>query len=65
MDFALTDEQSTIFDMAYAFGQERIAPLARQWEADGEIPKSLWPELAAFWCANKTTARAYRALTQP
>lgn len=46
MDFALTDEQSTIFEMAHAFGQERIAPFARQWESEGEIPKSLWPELA-------------------
>ncbi|MEY8098387.1 acyl-CoA dehydrogenase family protein [Falsihalocynthiibacter sp. S25ZX9] len=46
MDFALTDEQSTIFEMAYAFGQERIAPFAREWEAAGDIPKSLWPELA-------------------
>lgn len=46
MDFALTDEQSTIFEMAHAFGQERIAPFAREWETDGEIPKSLWPELA-------------------
>lgn len=46
MDFALTDEQSTIFEMAYDFGQERIAPFARAWEADEEIPKSLWPELA-------------------
>lgn len=46
MDFALTDEQSTIFEMAHAFGQERIAPFAREWETDGEIPKALWPELA-------------------
>lgn len=46
MDFALTDEQSAIFDMAYAFGQENIAPYARDWESQGEIPKSLWPELA-------------------
>lgn len=46
MDFALTDEQSTIFEMAHAFGQERIAPFAREWETGGEIPKALWPELA-------------------
>ncbi|MEJ6398684.1 acyl-CoA dehydrogenase family protein [Yoonia sp. 208BN28-4] len=48
MDFALTEEQTAIFDMAQAFGAEHIAPHARQWEADGEIPKSLWPELAAL-----------------
>ena len=45
MDFALTEEQTAIFDMAYAFGQEHIAPFARQWEAEGTIPKSLWPRV--------------------
>ena len=48
MDFALSDEQTAIFDMAHAFGQERIAPNARQWETDGTIPKELWPEIAAL-----------------
>lgn len=48
MDFALTEEQTAIFDMAYEFGQERIAPNARQWEAEGTIPKALWPEIAAL-----------------
>ncbi|WP_136442734.1 acyl-CoA dehydrogenase family protein [Pacificoceanicola onchidii] len=46
MDFALSEEQTAIFDMAYAFGQEHIAPHARQWEADGTIPKELWPQIA-------------------
>ncbi len=45
MDFALTEEQTAIFDMAYAFGQEHVAPFARQWEADGTIPKDLWPKV--------------------
>ena len=45
MDFALTDEQSAIFDMAYAFGQDNIAPHARDWEAKGTIPKELWPQV--------------------
>ncbi|MTI01615.1 MULTISPECIES: acyl-CoA dehydrogenase family protein [Alphaproteobacteria] len=45
MDFALTEEQTAIFDMAYAFGQENIAPHARQWETDGTIPKELWPQI--------------------
>ena len=48
MDFALTEEQTAIYDMAFAFGQDNIAPHARQWEADGTIPKTLWPELAAL-----------------
>ncbi len=46
MDFALSEEQVAIFDMARAFGEEHIAPFARQWEAEGTIPKALWPRLA-------------------
>ncbi|MEX0283596.1 MAG: acyl-CoA dehydrogenase family protein [Paracoccaceae bacterium] len=45
MDFALTEEQTAIFDMAYAFGQEHIAPFAREWEVAGTIPKDLWPRV--------------------
>ena len=48
MDFALTEEQTAIFDMAQAFGAEHIAPQARDWETAGTIPKTLWPELAAL-----------------
>ena len=48
MDFALSEEQRAIFDMAHAFGQERIAPNARQWEAEGTIPKDLWPDVGAL-----------------
>ena len=46
MDFALTEEQQAITDMARAFGEEHIAPHARQWEADGTMPRDLWPKLA-------------------
>ncbi|WP_288941836.1 acyl-CoA dehydrogenase family protein [uncultured Roseovarius sp.] len=46
MDFALTEEQTAIFDMAHAFGQDNIAPHAKQWESDGTIPKELWPQIA-------------------
>ncbi|MGC1504821.1 MAG: acyl-CoA dehydrogenase family protein [Sulfitobacter sp.] len=46
MDFALSEEQTAIFDMAYAFGQENIAPFAQQWEKDETIPKELWPRIA-------------------
>ncbi|MBE0413327.1 acyl-CoA dehydrogenase family protein [Yoonia sp.] len=48
MDFALTEEQTAIFDMAQAFGAEHIAPKARDWEAAGTIPKQLWRDLAAL-----------------
>lgn len=46
MDFALSEEQSAIFDMAQAFGAEHIAPFARDWEHDGTIPRDIWPKLA-------------------
>lgn len=42
MDFALSEEQRAIFDLAHDFGQEQIAPHARTWEAEGLIPKDLW-----------------------
>ncbi|MEM9392424.1 MAG: acyl-CoA dehydrogenase family protein [Pseudomonadota bacterium] len=46
MDFALTEEQSAIEDMAVAFGADHIAPHALAWEKSGTIPKELWSELA-------------------
>jgi len=48
MDFALTEEQTAIFDMAQAFGEENIAPHAADWERQGTIPKELWTELGAL-----------------
>ena len=46
MDFALSEEQQAIFDMARDFGQARIAPHARAWEDAGTIPRDLWAEVA-------------------
>ncbi|NRB00208.1 MAG: acyl-CoA dehydrogenase family protein [Rhodobacteraceae bacterium] len=46
MDFALSDEQTAIFDMAKSFGEAHIAPFARDWEDQGTIPKDLWPKVA-------------------
>ncbi|MBK5933240.1 hypothetical protein C8N32_102186 [Rhodovulum imhoffii] len=46
MDFALTEEQTAIYDMAHAFGQEQIAPHAQAWEQAGTIPREIWPKLA-------------------
>jgi alkylation response protein AidB-like acyl-CoA dehydrogenase len=48
MDFALSEEQTAIYDMALAFGLENIAPNAAEWEKQGTIPKELWPELGAL-----------------
>ena len=46
MDFALSEEQNAIFETAFAFGQDNIAPHARQWESEGTIPKALWRDIA-------------------
>jgi hypothetical protein len=59
MDFALSEEQQAIFDMAYAFGQEHIAPFARQWEAEGSIPKELWAKVAELGLGGIYVAEEY------
>ena len=46
MEFNLSEESQAIYDMALAFGQEHIAPFAREWEAQGSIPKDLWAKFA-------------------
>ena len=46
MDFALSEEQQAIFDMAREFGQSEIAPHSRAWEEAGTIPKDLWRKVA-------------------
>ena len=46
MDFALSEEQTFIFDTARSFAEDKIAPHARTWESEGTIPKSLWLEIA-------------------
>ena len=59
MDFALTEEQQAIFDMAYAFGQEHIAPHAQDWETQGTIPKDLWPKVAELGLAGIYVSEDY------
>ncbi len=46
MDFALSEEQQAIFDMAQGFGADHIAPHALHWDEAGTLPKTLWPKLA-------------------
>lgn len=46
MDFALSEEQVAMADMARGFAREAIAPHARDWEAAGTIPKDLWQHAA-------------------
>ncbi|MFK7745269.1 MAG: acyl-CoA dehydrogenase family protein [Roseobacter sp.] len=59
MDFALSEEQQAIFEMAHAFGQEHIAPFARTWEAEGTIPKDLWPKVAELGLAGIYVSEEY------
>ena len=51
MEFARSEEQDAIFDMAYGFGQDHIAPHALTWDRQGAIPKHLWPEVAELGLA--------------
>ncbi len=46
MDFAVTEEQSAIFDMALAFGQEHIAPFALEWDEKRHLPVDVIRETA-------------------
>ncbi|MEO0681192.1 MAG: acyl-CoA dehydrogenase family protein [Pseudomonadota bacterium] len=48
MDFALSDEQTALFDMARDFGTEKIAPHAAEWEHAGTIPRDLLEEAGAL-----------------
>jgi hypothetical protein len=51
MEFARSEEQDAIFDMAYGFGQDHIAPHALTWDRQGAIPKHLWPKVAELGLA--------------
>ena len=59
MDFALTEEQSAIFEMTAGFAQEHIAPFARDWEAQGTIPRALWSEVASLGLAGIYVSEEY------
>ncbi|MGM0584622.1 MAG: acyl-CoA dehydrogenase family protein [Pseudomonadota bacterium] len=51
MDFALSEEQRQLFDMARDFGADRIAPHAAEWEHAGTIPREVLQEAAALGLA--------------
>ncbi|MEM1313743.1 MAG: acyl-CoA dehydrogenase family protein [Pseudomonadota bacterium] len=48
MEFALSEEQTALFDMARDFGAEKIAPHAAAWEHEGTIPRELLREAGAL-----------------
>ena len=52
MDFALSEEQNAIFDMAYDFGQSAIAPHAITWDERGEMPKDMLRDAAGLGLAS-------------
>jgi len=52
MQFALSEEQQAIFDMANDFGQSAIAPYAIAWDENGEMPKDMLREAASLGLAS-------------
>ena len=52
MQFALSEEQQAIFDMAHDFGQSAIAPYAIVWDENGEMPKEMLCEAASLGLAS-------------
>ena len=59
MDFSLSEEQEAIFDLAYSFGQENIAPFAIEWEKQGTIPKELWAKTSELGFAGIYVSEEY------
>ncbi len=55
MDFELTDDQSTIRDMATSFAAEAIAPLALDWDQTKHFPVETLRAAAALGLAGITT----------
>jgi len=41
MDFALSEEQNAIYDMARSFSDEHLAPKALEWDQKGHFPKDV------------------------
>lgn len=52
MDFALSEEQSAIFDMARGFAIEKIAPFALEWEEKEYLPREVLKELGDLGMAS-------------
>ena len=51
MDFALSEEQQAIYDMARDFGTEHIAPFADKWDETAEMPREMLEEAAKLGLA--------------
>src|SRR3989442_10028392 len=48
MDFRLSEEQRLVQETARDFVDKEIVPHVRDWEAKGEIPKSLYAKMAGL-----------------
>ncbi|MEM9250069.1 MAG: acyl-CoA dehydrogenase family protein [Pseudomonadota bacterium] len=59
MDFALGEEALALMDVARRFGEAHIAPNARAWETAGEIPKSLWKDMAELGLGGLTVPESF------
>jgi len=51
VDFALSNEQAAIFDMARAFAETKMAPFAQSWEDEKALPRDVLTELAGLGMA--------------
>ncbi len=51
MDFALTHEQQSIFDMAAGFAAQELAPHALQWDETGHFPEDVVRSVGALGLA--------------
>ncbi len=59
MDFALTEEQTAIFDMARAFGEDRLAPHAIEWDQTHTMPVNVLRETAGLGMAGAYVGEAH------
>ena len=57
----LSETQNLIRDTARQFAQERIAPFARQWEADGAIPRDVLSEMGRLGFMGMTVPERWAA----
>ena len=46
MDFSLTSDQESFFDLAYTFGQDQIAPHALDWDKTATLPRAVLQQAA-------------------
>ena len=51
MDFALSEEQHIVYDMARAFSNKNIAPFAIQWDETGHFPRDVIKQTAQLGMA--------------